>query len=208
MINPFALAILAAFTIYWEKRKPHYWHYILKPLTTLTIITIAFSNATPGFTIYADLILAGLIFSLSGDIFLMLPQDRFLPGLVSFLLAHIVYSLAFLQATNDFTLWIIIPLLLYGAWMYWQLLPRLGKMRYAVLVYILLILLMAGSAINLWWQQPTRFSLMAGLGAIFFVVSDSILAWNRFKQASPRAGWLILSTYFIAQLLIAVCIPH
>jgi len=59
--------------------------YIFKPLTTLLVILLAFEQGSSISPVYKMLILAGLSFSLVGDVFLMLPKDRFVAGLVSFL---------------------------------------------------------------------------------------------------------------------------
>ena len=204
--NMFIIALLAAFTIYWEERKPFYWHYILKPLTTFCIILLAFNSGLPGLSRYEVLILVGLIFSLAGDVFLMLPNDRFIPGLVSFLIAQVVYAVAFLSQTDQYSVLIILPLLIYGMWIYASLLPHLENMKVPVLVYIVFILLMVWSALNYYWAAGSRLAIYAAVGAVFFLISDSILAWNRFKHPFKMARALVLATYFLAQTLIALSI--
>jgi uncharacterized membrane protein YhhN len=67
--------------------------YLFKPLTTILILILALVHGEP--TLYRTIITFGLFFSLLGDIFLMLPDDHFLMGLVSFLLAHLAYIGAF-----------------------------------------------------------------------------------------------------------------
>ena len=62
--------------------------FIFKPLTTALIILLALLAPLPANADYKWLILAGLLFSLAGDIFLMLPRDRFIAGLISFLIAQ------------------------------------------------------------------------------------------------------------------------
>ena len=74
--------------------------YLFKPLTTILILTAALIPDTWRNGAYAGLIALGLFFSLLGDILLMLPSDHFVQGLVSFLLAHICYGLAFLSGAS------------------------------------------------------------------------------------------------------------
>ena len=69
--------------------------YVLKPLTMLLITVIAVRSIGRPVRKYPAIIAAGLIISLVGDVFLMLPGDYFIPGLVSFLVAHLVYVAAF-----------------------------------------------------------------------------------------------------------------
>ena len=59
------------------------------------IILIAVQASFNNLSRYAGFILAGLVFSLAGDVFLMLPSDQFMAGLVSFLIAHLFYIAAF-----------------------------------------------------------------------------------------------------------------
>ena len=180
--------------------------YLFKPLTVIFIIAIAFqSNASA----YKHLILAGLVFSLAGDIFLMLPRDRFIAGLVSFLIAHLFYIAAFKMdgaLVGPASLLTAALLLVYGGVMLRLLFPHLGKMKVPVIVYMLVILMMV-------WQASNRFMnvrLMSGVtalaGACLFAASDSALALNRFRRGFTSAQLLILSTYYAAQWLIALSV--
>lgn len=203
MVNIIAIAVLAVLAIYWENRKPDYWHFFLKPLTTIGIILLALNRGMLLDDIYTQLILLGLLFSLAGDIFLMLPKDRFIPGLLSFLVAQIVYSVAFVTSASDYSVLIAFPLLVFGLWIFYTLKPHLAKMTLPVLVYMLCILIMVWAALNWWWDTGDIFAVYAACGAVLFVISDSVLAWNRFKQSHPFYRPLILFTYFAAQFLIA-----
>ncbi|MCF7801186.1 MAG: lysoplasmalogenase [Candidatus Marinimicrobia bacterium] len=203
MVHFFAIAVLAAFTIYWEKRQPLIWHYFLKPLTTIGIILLALNYGMPLDQLYSQLIVLGLLFSLAGDIFLMLPKDRFIPGLVSFLVAQILYAVAFIKFANDYSALLAFPLIIYGFWMFYILKPGLGKMVTPVLIYMLCILVMVWAALNMWWDSGQTIAGYAAFGAVLFVISDSLLAWNRFGHSRPYYRPLILSSYFAAQFLIA-----
>lgn len=177
--------------------------YVFKTLTVLFIIAIALQS-TP--STYRHLIVAGLLFSLAGDIFLMLPRDRFIAGLVSFLVAHIFYIIAFTidGARGRTSFPAAAALLLYGGIMLRLLFPLLGRMKVPVLVYVLVILLMVWQAANRWLGAETSTALPALAGASLFAVSDSVLALNRFRRRFPSAQFLILTTYYAAQWLIAL----
>jgi len=90
--------------------------------------------------------------------------------------------------------------------MFFLLAPGLGKMKLPVLVYIAAITIMAGFAagrfVDLGGTQP----LLAFAGAVLFLISDSVLAYDRFAKKIRPAQILILGTYFPAQLLIALSI--
>ena len=179
--------------------------YLCKPLTTTLIILIALQTKQPTSVFYQRMILIGLLFSLAGDVFLMLPRDRFIPGLLSFLLAHICYIVAFrLDGGRMAPLWSALPFLLYGTLMLRSLWPRLGKMKMPVVVYTMAISLMAWLALTRWLASAGDGRLLALVGALLFVASDSFLAINRFKGRTRFAQFSILSTYFAAHCLIAL----
>lgn len=177
--------------------------YLLKPLTTALILAAALAlPAADG--VYRALVAAGLIFSLAGDIFLMLPRDAFLPGMVSFLVAHLLYIAAFTRPNG----WALAPLALallalFGIGYSALLWPKLGALRWPVLAYIATILVMAWQAIGLWQTAETTAAGRATLGALSFVASDASLAWDRFRRPLRLAPLMVLGTYYLAQALIA-----
>jgi uncharacterized membrane protein YhhN len=168
------------------------------------ILLIAVLTGKPEASLYKVAIIAGLVCSLAGDVFLMLPSDRFVAGLVSFLIAHLFYITAFTAGTGfGLSLWSLAPCAIYGLFIFSILSPHLGKMKLPVLVYMVVILVMAWQAWERWRQTGQSGALLAFLGAVLFVVSDSALAVNRFRGPYKSAQALTLSTYFAAQWLIA-----
>ena len=154
------------------------------------------------------LVEVGLVFSLFGDVFLMLPKDRFVAGLVSFLVAHLLYIGAFtgLGAAMEVTWWVLVPFLAYAAVLLRILLPYVPRaLKTAVIVYAAALLVMA-------WQAAERGAAgvpggaLAAIGGVLFVISDSALALDRFRCPFPGAQPLILATYWAAQTLIALSI--
>src|SRR2546423_1419080 len=140
--------VSAALCIRAESVGPRGNVYIFKPLTMLWIILIAFLAKSPVSSSYKYLIVAGLLCSLVGDIFLMLPSDRFITGLLSFLVAHLFYIAAFTSGRSQTgALWYAIPFLIYGGVMLRVLFPHLGRMKLPVVIYMLVILMMAWQAL-------------------------------------------------------------
>lgn len=179
--------------------------YIFKPLTVVLIILVALLPKAETPAVYQILVVAGLVCSLAGDVFLMLPRDRFVEGLVSFLVAHLFYVAAFRAGgAGEVSVWAGAALAGYGALMVGLLWGRLGRLRWAVVAYVAVILLMAWLALNRWLGAGPAGSGLAAAGAVLFVASDSLLAWNRFKGGFRAAQGSVLVTYFAAQWLIAL----
>ena len=90
------LAIISALIHMWgEYQGPDILIYIFKPLTMVFIIIIAVLANNPPSKRYKVAVIAGLLFSITGDTFLMLPVDLFIAGLLSFLVAQLIYTYAF-----------------------------------------------------------------------------------------------------------------
>jgi len=180
--------------------------YIFKPLTTVLIIVFALTLSPHGNAGAKPLIVGGLIFSLAGDIFLMLPADRFMAGLASFLVAHLLYIAAFAAGGWNLTPIAALPAITIGAVLLWILLPRTGRMRVPVTIY-------ATALLVLLWQSMGRATAvgdagawLALAGAAVFVASDATLAINRFVKPFRAAQLVVMSTYVLAQVLIAASI--
>lgn len=181
--------------------------YFFKPSAMIFIIALA-AMAKPSYVqTYKYLILAGLVSSLAGDVFLMLRNKRFAEGLACFLVAHLFYIAALLQTmTPHLSFGTALPLLLYALFMTRVLFPHLGRMKTPVVLYILVITAMAGLAAERFIEGGGTNAFFAFLGAILFVVSDSALAVNRFAKKFRLAQALILSTYFAGQWFIAMSV--
>jgi uncharacterized membrane protein YhhN len=188
-----------------EYRGPKLNVYIFKPLTMVFILLIA--TLSKGFTpFYKYMVITGLVFSLAGDICLMLPSDRFLTGLIAFLFAHLAYIAAFVSQISALIWWPFIPLIVWAVAIYRILAPSLGKLKLPVLIYMLVIMTMTWFAWERWIHLDHTGALLAAFGAVLFTISDSILAINRFRVEFKLARALNLSIYFAAQWLIAISV--
>ncbi len=177
---------------------------LFKPLTTILILVVALLPGTLQSDPYARAILAGLVFSLVGDVLLVLP-DRFLYGLGAFLFAQIAYIVAFRGGVQaEGFAGVVLVLGAVAAGMLWYLWPTLGPhLKVPVTVYVTMIALMAALGIGRLLAYPSAAALLAAIGALLFMFSDATLAVNRFRRPFRLAELAVLATYFAAQWLIA-----
>jgi uncharacterized membrane protein YhhN len=153
---------------------------------------------------YRWLIVAGLLCSLVGDLCLTVPTG-FVPGLASFLVAHLVYTAAFLPGGHDGVA-LLAPFALVGGLMLALLWRHLGRDKPAVAVYVAAIVVMGWRA-AVRAETPTTPSpsdALALVGAVLFMASDGILAFDRFVGRFAAADAAVMTTYYAAQSLIAL----
>jgi uncharacterized membrane protein YhhN len=208
VVAPAALAIISGgMAIVFNAKGLRGLFYIFKPLTLALIILVAFLGKMPLTAAYKVFILAGLVCSLAGDVFLMLAEKYFPAGLASFLAAHVFYILAFRSgAAHPLSVALLLPFGVFGLLIFRTLAPSLGRLKLPVFVYTAAITVMAYLAADRFIYLGGTPTLLALAGAILFLTSDSVLAFNRFLKPLSWAQVVILGTYFPAQLLIALSI--
>ncbi|WP_194437184.1 lysoplasmalogenase [Vibrio fluminensis] len=193
--------------IYSISHGPRWLFYSTKPLPAVllsALVLLSPSNTYPEYTAYIAL---GLALSAIGDIFLMLPKDRFRHGLVCFLLAQFAYGHAFFTKMSDFQpLWLTILLIAVGVIIFLLLLPSIEKDKWYVGFYFVSILFMANNATMAWLQQTNPLSGMAMIGAYIFIMSDLVLAIDRFRASSAFSRHVVMFTYYTAQALFALSV--
>jgi len=175
--------------------------FVFKPLTTLLVIAHAWPRGRDVPT-QRRLILIGLALSLAGDVFLLWPKAGFLPGLVSFLLAHLAYIVAFCGPVRFAAkpLLFVAYALLAAAILsqLWGGVPV--ALRAPVLAYVACLATMAAQAAVWWRSAPTdRAARWAAMGGLLFMSSDSLLAFNKFAAPLPLSALWILTSYWLAQ---------
>jgi uncharacterized membrane protein YhhN len=185
-------------------------HYAGKPLATLSILWLAASMSPASSPRYRRAVLIGMALSLVGDVLLMLPGDYFVPGLIAFLLAHIAYIAAFAPGSSmQAKLGAFVLLAAVAGANLAGLLPRIGAdLKIPVLAYVVVLASMAALALARAWTpalaNATPSSVRhAAAGGLCFVLSDSLLAWDKFGGGIPFSALLILSSYWLAQWCIA-----
>lgn len=199
-ILPFLIAFGVASLAYLAliHRLPFKGDFIIKaiPVISLAIAAWIYIPGLPG-----KLLFAGLLLSAGGDISLSFEGEKFfLMGLGFFLVAHIVYIVTFAQdmTYSPGKLPILIALSVFAIGMAVVLYPKLGEMRIPVFVYISVILAMGITAAL--WQGPNPNLLL--IGAIVFMLSDSMIAVDRFLVEISWSKYFIMATYYGAQIMI------
>lgn len=185
------------------------YRVLTKPLILLSLlIFFAFNGKQLSKPSYF-LMLFALLFSLAGDVILLFDSQSntyFMLGLVSFLLAHLIYGAVFLKKRNKkpaiYLYGVAMILIAIGMLLFFYIRDGLGSLTYPVIVYILGILCMAITALMRIGKVPTPSFLWVFTGALLFVFSDSILAIDMFKSDVPWSNILIMGSYAAAQFLI------
>lgn len=186
--------------------------YFAKPGVMLALLAaIGFSSGFQRPMLWFSL---GVIFSLAGDVFLMLRRERFMAGLVAFLLAHVFYLIGLTSTAPQITLAsgiVAILVGLTGIQLYQAI--RIGlihsnqeQLKLPVMVYAILISLMLVAALltlvttNDAWLPAA--ALLVCAGALLFYLSDTFLAWNRFVQPLRHARLRVIIPYHLGQALL------
>ena len=181
-------------------------HRVAKPLAMVTAIFLIANQNRPtrAGARFRFILLAALACSLAGDVALMFP-GYFIPGLVAFLLAHLCYIALLKQGLPWFpSQRALVATLGFGAAMYAVLwtggLPP--ALRAPVAAYVVVIALMAAQAIGRAVRLRDPAAWGVAIGACFFMLSDALLALNKFVAPLPLAPLWVLGSYYIAQILI------
>lgn len=192
----------------------HGWqwlHWLGKPLATVLIFLLAWLARPAQSPRYRRWILLGIACSLLGDVLLMLPGDLFVPGLVAFLFGHMCFITAFLGDSRFAARpWLLLVSLGYGAVNLCLLWDSIGApLRVPVIVYVVVLASMVGQALvraSVFARRgdaQAPAARMAAAGALMFMLSDNLLAWNRFHGPIPLASLWVLAAYYLALWWIA-----
>lgn len=169
--------------------------YLCKPATLVFLIAVAVAlDPVHGDT--RTWFVAALVLSLLGDIFLMLPRDRFVFGLGAFLLGHIAYTAGLNLHTEG--LWFLaIPVPVVAAALAVRLVRGIrargeDELVGPVMAYVVVIGAMVVSAV-------ASGNALAAVGAVLFMGSDALIGETRFVQPRRWAGAAIMITYHLGQ---------
>ena len=163
------------------------------------------------------LIISGLLFAAAGDTLLMFENSNanmFIFGLASFLITHLLYILYFIKIPQVKPTLLkqspIIGLLLlaYIINFIFCLYPHLGPLKVPVIIYTFVIGSMFLFSIHAYNSLDKKIGFRFVLGALLFVLSDSLLAYSKFMTTFPLHGLAIMATYCIAQYLIAEAMEY
>lgn len=197
------IAVLGLFYIFYYGERDDSFKMLFKLLPMILILGLAISTKAKNIPQYYLLISIGLVFCTIGDYTL----QWFIVGLSFFLTGHLFYISAFLTAKDHKTPTAVkVILAVYGiamaGWIAGTLFSK-GDivMGIAVCAYILVILLMGWTS----WRTGSKYAI---IGSTLFILSDSFLAINKFIVDLPISHILIMSTYYGAQILLALSISQ
>lgn len=183
---------------------PYRGHYLVKALPIIFLACLVFwfyfkkSLNTQAHFLFG----MGFVFSSFGDITLASTvSNSFVIGLGFFLIAHICYIAAFLRMNRVRFVarkGLLSGVLIFGGVMAFMVLPTTGEYQFPVTIYLLVITTMGCFSL----VQRENF-LPFFMGALIFMVSDGIIAINKFVEPVPHASLWIMATYYIAQGLMA-----
>ena len=178
-------------------------YMLVKPLLMISLL-FYFTTGSMGYPKWRIPVIFALIFSWLGDV-LLLSNDLFLAGLAAFLVAHVLYIVAYHKtgaASGELKPLDAIKLAVLGAVLIAILFPKLGGMMIPVLAYAMVLLAMALWAHKRRGATSARSFMLVSSGAILFVISDGVIAVNKFAFEVPGERILVMSTYIAAQYLI------
>lgn len=172
-----------------------------KPGVMVGLVTVALLAGAAGSST-GRWVLVALVLGMVGDVLLLPGPDRFVPGLVAFLLGHLAWVAACLTVglERPGLGWVGLGALAAALAVGRGILPGARRdggppLAGAVAGYMLVI----GAMAVVGWATGR---VLVGLGATLFVVSDTVLAVDRFVQHRPRSGVVVMVTYHLAQALL------
>ncbi|MGD0275832.1 MAG: lysoplasmalogenase [Syntrophales bacterium] len=179
-----------------------------KPLLSLLFIAVVLivPQANPK---YFCFILAGLIFCMLGDVFLIFVNSKklFMAGLASFLVGHIFYGIAFFTTASPGVLTLVVAVIIItvSSIIFLKLRPYLGKMTIPVFAYVVIITIMVIGAATLMGDKQLDFTgrSVAFCGAVLFYCSDMFVARQRFIRKDFINRLIGLPLYYVGQFMIA-----
>ncbi|MBA4054785.1 MAG: hypothetical protein C0490_08745 [Marivirga sp.] len=186
-------------------------HFICKPLIMITLGIYYWIAASQNRSM---VVVCAILFSFVGDTALIFESFNsffFIVGLVAFLISHIFYILSYRQHQHEAIadalqgiqkMRFAFPVVLAGTGLVVVLYPVLGNLRFPVVIYAAVIVIMVLNALFRYGRTSSKSFRMVFTGAIAFMVSDSLLAINKFLKPIDHAGLLIMGTYILAQFLI------
>ena len=203
----FAIGLLSVIL---QNQSSFFTGLVVKALIIPVLISLALVNLSPLKNRLQKLMVAGLFFSWAGDVFMELSntsENMFIPGLLCFLLAHVMYLTVFFFTPGKNCIlvnrvYLLIPVLIYGIALVTWLYADLKEMRLPVVLYAFVILAMLTGSINRMEKVNKKSFYLVLAGAILFVISDSVIAINKFSHQFEGSGIIIMSTYIVAQYFI------
>lgn len=183
-------------------------HLVCKPIIMISLFGYYWFSFVEKENHRSTVLMLGILLSFLGDVSLMGEgEPYFMLGLVSFLLAHVAYIFAYKQHRYDSDEGLSgvqrfrfsFPFILAGSGLVTVLYPHLGDLKVPVMIYALVLVLMVINALFRYGHTTMKSFWYVFIGATLFMVSDSLLAFNKFVVPIDGAGFWIMLTYIAAQ---------
>lgn len=195
------LAAFAAFSLLYialPQIIPSDWRWLFKIIPIALLLQLALTR-TQGRV--RTLLGLGLVLSAIGDVLLAM-DGLFVQGLGAFLLAQVTYTVLFFTQGRwqpRRLLWAAL-IIVYALVCTVLIVPAAGDMQLPVIAYMVAISLMAMAA---GFRNDQQF-LWVAIGALVFMISDTLIAVGRFVSPFEYSGIAVMATYYVAQLLICL----
>jgi len=177
--------------------------FIFKPLIMISLLVYYLSSVNKNSYLY----IGAVIFSFLGDVFLLFDAEIFfMLGLVAFLIAHLFFIKMVLKLLKKSSvnkkIIASVPFVISFSALLFLLKDSLGEMVIPVVIYGMVISVFGAIALLNNLISKSKSSLYLFSGAVFFVISDSLLAINKFYQPQEYYPVIVIITYMVAQYLI------
>ncbi len=183
-------------------------NFVVKPLIMISLACYYLASTKQRNTLF----LIAILFCWVGDVLLLFkPELFFIAGLIAFLTGHVLYIVCYQRMRYNESknallgpqkIRFALPIILVGTGLVVVLYPVLGDLRIPVMIYALVITIMALQALFRFGYTTNKSFVLVFIGAILFMISDSLLAINKFLMPIQFASFYIMATYMVAQYLI------
>ncbi len=199
---PFIAVFLSAW-LYVDARYrgPRWQGWLFKPVTLLLLMLLAW--LAPVISTNGYLIEVGLLATLIADALLLLPKERYLYAIGAFFLSHLLYTLSFASQMSFVFYWPLpVVLLVIGVILLGVIWTRLAEMRWAIITFLLMTLIMVWVAGEQYFFRGTNVAFAALCGAILLLVANVIWMVSHYRYKFRAADAIVAACYFGGHFLI------
>lgn len=176
--------------------------FISKPFLMVTLVIVYLVSVKKANFWFVS----ALFFSFWGDVLLLFKEQFFVLGLASFLIAHILYikivSTYIKKISFKKVVLASLPFVVVLCLLLFLIKDNLGEIKIPVIIYGLVISCFGAFSLLNYQQEKNKANLGLFLGIVIFIISDSIIAINKFYVPTENYQLYIMITYILAQYLI------
>ena len=182
-------------------RGPDWQRWLFKPVTLLLLLLLALE--TPVLSVYGYLIIMGLVATLLGDALMLLPKSRVMYALGAFFLSHLFYTLSFATQMTISLFWPLpLTLVIIGAVLLAVIWSRLEDLRWPVVNFVAMTLLMVWLAGEQYYMRSTDFTFSILVGSSLLLLSVILGLVNHYRIKFRAADALVAACYFGGHFMI------